>query len=54
MGAKHSEDHKRKDKARSPSTGQGAASAMDALIKQRVLPPGPQGQQPPLEPAKKH
>ena len=47
MGRKDDESHKRKEKPRSPSTGRGAASAMDALIKRRMPPPGqpnPQGQ----------
>ena len=45
MGGKHDESHKRKEKPRSPSTGQGADSAMDALIKRRVPPPGQPNQQ---------
>jgi len=53
MGSRHDEPHKRKEKPRAPSTGQGAASAMDALIKGRVPPPSQQGQ-PPEPPPKKH
>lgn len=52
MAGKHDESHKRKEKPRPPSTGRGAASALDALIKGRVPPPGPQGQ--PQPPSKKH
>lgn len=47
MGRKADKANKRKEKPRGPSTGQGAASAMDALIKRRVPPPGqpnPEGQ----------
>ena len=53
MGSKHDETHKRKEKPRPPSTGQGAASAMDALIKSRVPPPRSQDQ-PPEPPLKEH
>jgi hypothetical protein len=52
MGGKHDENQKRKQKPRSPSTGRGADSAMDALIKRRVPPPGQQAQ-PPQPPVKK-
>ena len=45
MGGKNDETRKRKEKPRSPSTGRGAASAMDALIKRRVPPPGQQNSQ---------
>jgi len=43
---------KRKSSPDIPSTGQGAASALDALIKRR--PPVPQGPQPPLPEPDKH
>lgn len=35
-----------------PSTGRGAASAMDALIKQRVPAPGANAPPPPVQPSK--
>jgi len=38
MHAKHNDP--RKPKQAAPSTGNGAASAMDALIQKRVPPPG--------------
>ena len=50
MGSKQDETHKRKEKPRPPSTGQGSASAMDALIKGRVPPP----KRAPEPPPKKH
>jgi hypothetical protein len=41
MAAKQDDSRsKRKGKPDVPSTGRGAASAMDALIKKRVLTPG--------------
>jgi hypothetical protein len=52
MGGKQDESHKRKEKPRPPSTGRGADSALDALIKGRVPPPGQQVQ--PQPPSKKH
>ena len=56
MHAKHNDP--RKPKQGAPSTGRGAASAMDALIQKRVPAPGngmapPQQQQPPKH-SKKH
>ena len=47
MGAKQDDAHKRKEKERSPSTGRGAASALDALIKRRAPTPGQNQQAPP-------
>ncbi len=41
MGGKQDDETKREEKPRPPSTGQGADSAMDALIKGRVSPPAP-------------
>lgn len=52
MTAKQDESHKRQSKPKSPSTGRGAASALDALIKRRVAAPG-QGHPPPSS-SKKH
>jgi hypothetical protein len=43
---------KRKSSPEIPSTGQGAASALDALIKRRL--PAPQGNQPPAPEPDKH
>ena len=57
MAGKPDETRKRKEKPRTPSTGRGAESAMDALIKGRVSPPGQQAQPPdppPDPPPKKH
>ena len=51
MAGKPDETRKRKEKPRTPSTGRGAESAMDALIKGRVSPPKPQ-EQPPDPPPK--
>ena len=53
MAGKADETQKRKEKPRAPSTGRGAESAMDALIKGRVPHPGQQ-RQPPEPPSKKH
>ena len=54
MTHKQDESHKRRKKPPVvPSTGRGAASAMDALIKRRVLAPG-QGDAPAPPPSKKH
>jgi hypothetical protein len=53
MAGKPDETQKRKEKPRTPSTGRGAQSAMDALIKGRVPRPGQQGQLPD-PPPKKH
>jgi hypothetical protein len=48
MTEKLDDSHKRKGRQQhAPSTGRGAASAMDALIKRRVVPPNPPGQPPP-------
>jgi hypothetical protein len=53
MIRKQDESHKRKAKPpNTPSTGRGAASALDALIKRRVSAPGP-GQEPPPVSTKK-
>ena len=52
MTAKQDESHKRQSKPKSPSTGRGAASALDAMIKRRVAAPG-QGHPPPSS-SKKH
>jgi hypothetical protein len=42
MAAKHDDSHQqRKEKPRPPSTGRGAASALDALIRRRVAPANP-------------
>jgi hypothetical protein len=42
MGVKQDEPQDpRKGKPRVPSTGRGAASALDALIKRRIPPPAP-------------
>jgi len=40
MPSKQDESRKQKVRPQVPSTGRGAASAMDALIKRRVPPPG--------------
>jgi hypothetical protein len=40
MRGKRRESEKRKDRLEVPSSGWGAASAMDALIRRRVTPPG--------------
>lgn len=45
---------KRRGKPNVPSTGSGAASAMDALIKKRVPAPGGDAPPPPPRSAKKH
>jgi hypothetical protein len=47
------DEHKRKGKQDVPSTGRGAASAMDALIKRRVPPPGNPASAP-APPGRKH
>lgn len=58
MHGKHNDP--RKPKQAAPSTGRGAASAMDALIRKRVPAPGagasqqPQPEPPPIHHAKKH
>lgn len=56
MHAKHNDP--RKPKQNAPSTGSGAASAMDALIRKRVPPPGsgnaPQTPQQEPKHSKKH
>jgi hypothetical protein len=50
MGGKQNDPATGKEKAVPPSTGQGADSAMDALIKGRVKPPLPaQQENPPAE-----
>jgi hypothetical protein len=51
MSRKQEPQSQRKGKSHAPSTGRGAASAMDAMIKRRVQSPPPQ--QSPHEP-KKH
>jgi hypothetical protein len=54
MTRKQDESHHRKSKPKIPSTGRGAASALDALIKGRLVAPG-QGKHPaPSPPPKKH
>jgi hypothetical protein len=53
MPGKPDKTQKRKEKPRAPSTGRGADSAMDALIKGRVPHPAQQGQ-PPNPPPEKH
>ena len=40
---KPGDSHKRKSKPKIPSTGRGADSALDALIRRRVAPPGQGG-----------
>lgn len=40
MSRKQDETHKRKAGSPAASSGQGAASALDALIKRRVIAPG--------------
>ena len=52
MSGKPDEPQKRKEKPRAPSTGRGADSAMDALIKGRVPHPTQQGQSPDPPPKK--
>ena len=55
MGNKQDESRRRKEKHKSPSTGRGAASAMEALIKRRVTSPDQPAQQTELPPShKKH
>jgi hypothetical protein len=52
MAGKQDDSHRQgKEKTRPPSTGRGAASALDALIKRRVPPPP---QSPPPQAPKKH
>ena len=46
------DEQKQKRRQQAPSTGRGAASALDALIKQRIAPPD-QNTSPPIRP-KKH
>jgi hypothetical protein len=41
MGKQENSGQKPKDRSRSPSSGRGAASALDALIKRRLPPAGP-------------
>ncbi len=54
MIRKQDEPHKgQKKRPEIPSTGRGAASAMDALIKRRMTAPG-QGNPPPPAGSKKH
>jgi len=53
MGGKQGDSSKRKEQPRTPSTGSGAASALDAMVKRRVPPPG-QAQPPQTPKAKKH
>lgn len=45
MAGKQDDPQKRKEKQRAPSTGRGAASALDELIKRRV--PSPSQSPPP-------
>ena len=52
MSAKPPEP-KNKPNAKTPSTGRGAASALDALVKRRVPVPNQQNQQLPQPPASK-
>jgi hypothetical protein len=51
MSRKQEQPSERKGKSRAPSTGLGAASAMEAMIKRRV--PAPQQQHAPHD-SKKH
>jgi hypothetical protein len=51
MSRKQEEPSQRKGKSHAPSTGRGAASAMDAMIKRRVQAPQ---QTPPPHDSKKH
>ena len=56
MPRKQDQAAKRNTKPDIPSTGQGAASALDAMIKRRVVAPG-EGKLPlplPLSPSRKH
>ncbi len=54
MTHKQDESHKgQKKRPQVPSTGRGAASAMDALIKRRVTAPGGNSPAPPAR-SKKH
>jgi len=55
MAGQH-DDPKHKEKTHSPSTGRGAASALDAMIKRRAPAPNhpPQSQQPQPPSSKKH
>jgi hypothetical protein len=53
MSRKQDEPQKRKSKPATPSTGCGAASALDALIKRRLAAPA-HGVQPPPPQSKKH
>lgn len=53
MGGKQSETSRRKEQPGTPSTGRGAASALDALIKRRVPTPG-QAQPQQVTKQKKH
>lgn len=45
-GKQHDSHHKHPEKSRPASTGRGAASALDALIKRRIPPEQPQAPQP--------
>jgi hypothetical protein len=53
MGAKRDHGEKRKTKRDVPSTGRGAASAMDALIRRRI-PAAGSGNAPQPDRSKKH
>jgi hypothetical protein len=53
MGGKQGDSSKGKEQPGTPSTGRGAASALDALIKRRVPTPG-QAQQQQVTKQKKH